>query len=283
MSFSTLGTTDSAGSTANNDENDGFTPQPVTSRYMSLREHQGVLKDAIGAHPSISMSDTDLPPVKWANAIKGALYEDDGCLGEQQAETPYTTSDFEEQHGDSIATPHDDLTKDERTELRELFRKSENHDATDLDGQFKLPVVNGDRLPLLVADEDVLSEAIDMLDAIVNENHNHASGTPSEVDDDEKNDAEFPVLEGTLNDLDTFLADSTPDEETLEAMLEAEKDGKDRKGGKDRLEAAIEERSTTGDDEETRSTTSGLSDKQIEKVATATATAVASTLSEMDF
>jgi len=283
MSFSTLGTTDSAGSTANNDENDGFTPQPVTSRYMSLREHQGVLKDAIGAHPSISMSDTDLPPVKWANAIKGALYEDDGCLGEQQAETPYTTSDFEEQHGDSIATPHDDLTKDERTELRELFRKSENHDATDLDGQFKLPVVNGDRLPLLVADEDVLSESIDMLDAIVNENHNHASGTPSEVDDDEKNDAEFPVLEGTLNDLDTFLADSTPDEETLEAMLEAEKDGKDRKGGKDRLEAAIEERSTTGDDEETRSTTSGLSDKQIEKVATATATAVASTLSEMDF
>jgi len=229
------------------------------------------------------MSDTDLPPVKWANAIKGALYEDDGCLGEQQAETPYTTSDFEEQHGDSIATPHDDLTKDERTELRELFRKSENHDATDLDGQFKLPVVNGDRLPLLVADEDVLSESTDMLDAIVNENHNHASGTPSEVDDDEKNDAEFPVLEGTLNDLDTFLADSTPDEETLEAMLEAEKDGKDRKGGKDRLEAAIEERSTTGDDEETRSTTSGLSDKQIEKVATATATAVASTLSEMDF
>lgn len=282
MSFSTLGTTDSAGSTANNDENGGFTPQPVTSRYMSLREHQGVLKDAIGAHPSISMSDTDLPPVKWANAVKGALYEDDGCLGEQQAETPYTTSDFEEQHGDSIATPHDDLTKDERTELRELFRKSENHNATDLDGQFKLPVVNGDRLPLLVADEDVLREAIDMLDAIVNENHNHASGTPSEVDD-EKNDAEFPVLEGTLNDLDTFLADSTPDEETLEAMLEAEKDGKDRKGGKDRLEAAIEERSTTGDDEETRSTTSGLSDEQIEKVATATATAVASTLSEMDF
>ena len=283
MSFSKLGTTDSAGSTANTNENDGFTPQPVTSKYLSLREHQGVLKDAIGAHPSISMSDTDLPPVKWANAIKGALYEDDGCLGEQQAETPYTTSEFEDQHGDSIATPHDDLAKDERAELRKLFKKSENHDATDLEGQFKLPVVNGDRLPLLVADEDVLEAAIEMLNEFA---YNDASSTTGEVDD------EFPVLEGTLNDLDAHLASEAPDEDTLREMLEAEKDGKDRKGGVSLIESAIDAHdeegdddtdNETNDDEGASSTEGGLSDEQIEKVATATATAVASTLSEMDF
>lgn len=307
MSFSKLGTTDSAGSTANTNENDGFTPQPVTSKYLSLREHQGVLKDAIGAHPSISMSDTDLPPVKWANAIKGALYEDDGCLGEQQAETPYTTSEFEDQHGDSIATPHDDLAKDERAELRKLFKKSENHDTTDLDGQFKLPVVNGDRLPLLVADEDVLEAAIEMLNEFA---YNDASSTTGDVDDDEKNDfvkacekagvgpdTADAVLEGygvpssgTVPDLKHTIDVFSHDENALEMLLTLEEANKDRKTAKAALNSAIDALDEnddtddeTNDDEGASSTEGGLSDEQIEKVATATATAVASTLSEMDF
>lgn len=296
MSFAQQKSDDSTDSAANNDDDGSFAPRPITGRYLSVQAHLGLLKDAIGAVEAFSMDDTDLPAVKWAKAIEAALYSDDGCLGEQQGETPYTTAQFKETYGDSITTPHDDLTSGERAELLELFQNSDNHSGDDLKDEFKLPVINGERLPLLVADEDVLSEALEQLEAIVEEGDNGTHSTPDEVDDEPENDAEFPVLEGTLNDLDAHLADSTPNEETLREMLEAEKDGKDRKGGKKRLEAAIEERSTPDDDDDepeadddddtdADSTTNdgGLTDEQIEKVATATATAVASTLSEMDF
>lgn len=284
MSFSALGTTESADSTANNGENDDFTPLPITGRYKSLQALHRLVKDAIGAHPHITMNDSDVVAVKWADAIEARLYTDDGCLGEIQGDAPYTTSKYEDTFGDTVGTPQGDLTRDERSELKELFRDSENHDVEDVKGKFKLPRVNDERLPVLVADEDVLEDGIESLDAIMSEFDNDAGSTPSDVG----SDTEFPVLEGTLDDLEAHLASSTPDEETLREMMDAEKDGKDRKGGRSLIEAAIEERGTTDDDEdeeddetdddEAGSTTSGMTDEEKEELATTVATAVVEAL-----
>jgi hypothetical protein len=186
---------------ATNNNDDDFTPHPVTSRYLSLQEHLGVLKDAIGAVEDFTMDDTDLPAVKWANAVQDALYNRDGCLGEIQGEAEYTTDDFKEAFGETIATPHDDLTDGERSELKGLFDKSENHDVDDLSGEFSLPVVNGERLPLLVADEDVYEEACEMLETMLDEFDNDAgSTTPAVEDDDETEDIQCAAIAASTDE-----------------------------------------------------------------------------------
>jgi len=242
MSFAQQ-STESADSAANNDENDDFAPQPVTSRYLSLQTHLGLLKDAIGAVESFTMEDTDLPAVKWAKAIEAALYEGDECLGAFQKTTPYTTAQFKEQHGDSITTDHADLTDGERTELKNLF-KNAGKDVSDLEKQFKLPVVNGDRLPLLVADEDVLSEAMDDLETMLTEFDNDAGSTTDEVDD-EFTGWDAPMIgDGmpspkafTVNELTDDVLPTVTSPENCRLLLEAEKNGKARVTAIDAIES----------------------------------------------
>lgn len=150
---------------------------------------------------------------------------------------------YAEAFGDDLPTiEFERLTDDEVADLEAVGVDVDNLGYHPED-RARLPVIDGERLP-------VAFESMGEVEALVERLKSYFDPEPSLGDTPPEAgfDLVYDPNEGTIDDLEAFLDDEDPTEADIEAMLEAERAEKDRKGAKEALREVLED--DGGDDGE---------------------------------